>query len=343
MLKSDRQFGIEIEFLCNSIDTLEYLNDRDIYCVSDGSLRPHTGGEYVSPPMSGRSGEREIARVCSELKSNGVDVEHPATSLHLHLDGKRRERTVTTDNKKIDGEGLQIAVSRSLLRDRSLSQIANSLMSHRSSDLICNVAEFDGIEYYSRAKLSRKPRMNYTFFLLKENDRTKWLTNMFYFYTLYSPVLSSMVSHSRSIGNMYCQQLSDSFTLKEIESIKTEQDFTDIWYKGRGSGGRYCDSRYHNVNFHSFFDRHGTVEIRSHGATTDVNKIMLWVRLHQYIADKLEDYKLEDLKIDTDNADNVYLEFVKFFEDDPLLVEYIKRLLGYFSGISIIKNKVKRK
>ena len=343
MLESKRKFGIEIEFLCRSSDVLDNLAKKDIRCVSDGSLRPHTGGEYVSPPMSGEDGEYEIARVCHELKKQGVDVEHPATSLHLHLDGEKRNREVIVDRKKIKKNGYQVAISRALLNDKSIESISTRLMQTKTVPFVCNVTVFDGVKYYSKAKLTREPRMNYVYFLIEEPDRIPWLTRMFYFYTQYDDVMSSLVSHSRSIGNMYCQRLGESFSLKEIEGIKCEDDFIDVWYKGMGIGGHYCDSRYHNVNFHSYFDRHGTVEIRSHGATTDPNKVLMWVKLHQYIADKLEKCDLCDIKIDTTDKDNVYLEFIKFLEDEPVLVEYTKRLLGYFSGISIVKDKVKRK
>jgi len=347
MITSNRQFGIEIEFLCSHENVLHKILHEGIRVASDGSLRPHVGGEYISPPLKGEEGANTIAEACRILKSNGVDVENPATSMHLHLDGNRDSREVEVSRKKINKKGKQIAVSRSLLRDRDIDTVTNSILATGTSGFYTNTKEFNDVTYFSRAPLTREPRMNYVYFLIEEHDRIKWLKNMLYFYTQYSGVISSLVSHSRSIGNMYCQQLSDSFTLQEIEGIKNEDDFIRVWYKGEGIGGRYCNSRYHNVNFHSYFDRHGTVEIRSHGATIDPNKILLWVKLHQYIADKLEKCELEDIKIDIspdkETPDNAYLEFIKFLEDEPVLVEYVKRLLGYFSGITINNNKVIRK
>ena len=353
MLTSDRKFGLEIEFLVNNARVIDRLLHEDFNIVQDGSLRPHTGGEYVSRPLTGNAGVVEVERVCQALKRHGANVEHPATSMHVHLDGKRHDFTVETSNKPFDKPGRQFAVSRMLMKGKKEEEFASNIVNYKRPVLDSNVKEFDGIRFYSKARLTRRPKINYTYFLLEEPDRIPWLTRMFYFYTQYDAVMANIVSHSRSMGNMYCQRLGDSFTLEEIESIKSESDFVRVWYKGNGIGGHYCNSRYHNVNFHSYFDRHGTVEIRSHGATTDPNKVLLWVKLHQYIADKLEKCTLDDIKIDipTDIVglppgqapDNVYIEFIKFLEDEPVLVEYVKRMLGYFSGITITKDKVIRK
>lgn len=322
---------------------------QDFRVVQDGSLRPHTGGEYVSPILSGKTGVLEVEQICRALKREGVDVSHPATSMHVHLDGKRHDCELEVSSSPIKKPGRQWAVSRSLLRGLDQKQIVTNLLNYDSLSVDSNKKEFNGITYFSKARLSRAPKMNYTYFLLEKPDRIPWLTRMFYFYTQYDHVMASLVSHSRSMGNMYCQRLGESFTLQEIEDIKDENDFIEVWYKGHGIGGHYCDSRYHNVNFHSFFDRHGTVEIRSHGATVDPNKVLLWVKLHQYIADKLETCTLDDIKIDIiptpigQSPDNVYVEFIKFLSDEPVLQEYVKRLLGYFAGISIKDNKVIRK
>jgi len=130
---------------------------------------------------------------------------------------------------------------------------------------------------------------------------------------------------------MYCIPLGDSFDLPDIEAVKNEEELLKLWYKETNTGGHYNDSRYHNVNFHSYWDRTGTIEIRSHGGTIDPNKILLWVKLHQKIADKLEDLTLDKVKA---TNSNLHLSFLEFIEE-PLLQNYVKRLMGYYSGIKI--------
>jgi len=184
--------------------------------------------------------------------------------------------------------------------------------------------------YLSKAPIKRHPMANYDYFYYEKSDRSKWLRNMLYFYTQYSDVMEGIVSNSRKFGNMYCLPLGKSYDLGEIEKAEDEQQIRTLWYKGRGNTGHYDDSRYHNVNFHSVWNRTGTVEIRSHGGTIDVYKILFWLRLHQHIADKLEEVELDDIKLKGD----LYKSFVDFLDDEQL-AEYVKRLLGYYSGITI--------
>lgn len=153
-----------------------------------------------------------------------------------------------------------------------------------------------------------------------------------YFYVQYSQVMEDIVSNSRKYGNMYCIPIGDSYELEDIEACQTEEDLKSVWYKGREPSGHYDDSRYHNVNFHCYWDRHGTVEMRSHGGTVEANKILLWLKLHQKIADKLEDMELEDIRLE--QKSKLHKSFIEFVEE-PILQSYVKRLLGYYSGITI--------
>jgi len=344
MLNSDRQFGVEIEFIAPTAKDYENIRNK-IHVIFDGSLRPHQwGGEYVSVPLKGVSGEREIEHACSVLKQGRVDIEHPQTSMHVHLDGKRHTGKVVELTKRSETAKFQYGVSRAVLNKIDKGDIINSVL---RKDIPYfgdfQTKKIDNVIYMSRGDISRHPRMNYRYFVLEENDRIPWLTNMFYFYTQYSRVLESIVSRSRRRGNMFCIPLDDSFSLKEIEACETEEDLVKVWYKGEGIGGNYDDSRYHNVNFHCYWHKHGTVEIRSHGGTIDAHKVLLWVRLHQYIADKLEDMSIEDIRIDAKNEDEIVLEFLDFLKDDEVLVEYVRRLLGFFSGITEKDGKIIRK
>jgi hypothetical protein len=267
--------------------------------------------------------------VCEILKKGGASGDNPKTSIHVHLDGGSTG-TLRSSKTKPKTEARVFAVSNKLKVQVNTLHMVRALKSNQRPVLGTNIFTVDNIYYYSLAELTREPRMNYTYYWLEGADRYHWLRNVFYFYTKFSDVMESIVSNSRRTGNSYCLPLGLSYDLEAIESCKTMEDIENVWYKGRGRGGHYDDSRYHNVNLHSYWDRHGTVEIRSHGGTTDPGKILLWVRLHQLIVDKLEDMTLEQVK----ELGNEPKDFVNFL-DDKLLQDYVKRLLGYYSGIKI--------
>lgn len=334
MLKSKRKFGVEVEFVVPTADSLTRIARR-IHVVHDGSLRPIPfAGEYVSQPMAGASAEAEITRVCEFMKKNGASCENPKTSMHIHLDGRntggtlRSSRTKPKDVDDVRVFGFSNKLKTELGRDSILAMLNGSFSNN--SGIVYQHTRLDGVHYYSKVELARAPRLNYTYYWLEKPDRFKWLRNSLYFYTLFSDVMENIVSNSRRFGNMYCIPLGASYELSDIADVKNMEQLQLLWYKGRSSSGHYDNSRYHNVNLHSFWDRHGTLEIRSHGGTIDPHKILLWVRLHQTIVDKLEDIEIDDLKL----MKGTPKEFVEFLEDD-MLEEYVKRLLGYFSNIKI--------
>lgn len=337
MIKSKRKFGVEVEFVVDNMKTLHKIADH-IDVVHDGSLRPHIGGEWVSRPLTGKKGEAVVKNVCALLKKNFADVHNPQTSFHVHLDGLKNEGELEESEKRFEG-GRQLGISNAVLKSLSRGQLLALVNGTGRVPDGVRLTHADEVAYLSKGLIYRHPRTNYKYFRYKKMDRTKWLRNVFYFYTMYTEVMLAMVSNSRRKGNMYCIPLADSFELKDIENCKSIDDIANVWYKGGGPSGHYDDSRYHNVNLHAYFDRHGTVEIRSHGSTLDPLKILMWVRLHQHIVDRLESVELEDIKTDKD----VFLGFLDFISDDPMLVEYYKRLIGYFGGVTIKNGEVIRK
>lgn len=345
MIKSKRSFGVEIEFVTNSsVNYRRLMNSLPI--IEDGSLRPiRNAGEVVSPILNGSSGEEWVHTACETLKKYGADCSHPATSVHIHLDGKSKENLLrssrTLPKLQVDSGTLVFAVSNKLRNEIPKTELVNSLRNglHLNSSGVLSVffynRTFNGVGnlvYYSMAPLVTKPRMNYTYYWLEADTRFNWLKNVFYFYTAFSEFTEQLVSNSRRSGNMYCIPLHESYTLDEIESAKDMNDLKHVWYKGGGSGGHYNDSRYHSVNLHCYWDRHGTVEIRSHGGTTDALKILLWLKLHQTIVDKLEDMEFSELKklCQTDDMTATFLDFI----EEPMLQEYVKRLIGFFNNKS---------
>lgn len=338
MITSKRRFGIEIEFAAPTESALRNISKR-INVVRDGSLDSlRNAGEYVSPILQGENGYKTISEVCEVLKKNQAEATAPQTSVHVHLDGGARKSDMSMSRLRpsVDTSSTRVMAVSNRLRDEiNRGEVLLALQQQRHPNAIYQTSKFDGITYYSKADLSRAPRINYTYYWLERPDRFTWLRNMFYFYTMFSDVMEDIVSNSRKFGNMYCIPLGKSYDLPAIAGTKNEAELKNIWYKGRGSNGHYDDSRYHNVNLHCYWDRHGTVEIRSHGGTIDPGKIALWVMLHQAIADKLETYEFEKLVAlsKTKNV-NLYKEFIDFVEDE-MLQEYIKRLLGYYSSINI--------
>lgn len=328
ILESKRNFGVEIEFVAPNAINLSKIRCC-IRTVEDGSLRPlEYAREYVSEILNGISGEKEIARVAGILKSYGASCDSEKTSMHIHLDAKMRNITLISSHKKTKDS--RVAISNRLVRELGMGAIKRFIIDNEPASEIfpesVHSTHIDGVCFYSRGKLTRKPLLNYTYYNVKRDDRFKFLRNSLYFYTKFSDVMESIVSNSRRYGNMYCIPLSISYDPDEIAKTSDINELRSLWYKNNNSGLHYDNSRYHNVNFHSVWNRHGTIEIRSHGGTTDPHKILLWVKLHQKILDKLEETSLDDLIKMDDSFDS----FLQFIEDD-ILQEYVKRLRGFFA------------
>ena len=340
MITSDRKFGVEIEF--TTATTRQYAKIQDTFngqVVPDGSLRDAgvIGGEYVSPVLSGSKGADEIDRVCTLLKKMGASGEHPATSVHVHLDGKDKRELVKSKSRFTTNNDVIVGISNRLASQITSDKLEFIIHQRRLPSSMRETGRYfetviDNVFYFSCAQITKHPSINYTYYQNQIPDRFLWLRNVMYFYTIYSQVMESMVSNSRRFGNMYCIPLGESYELKDIEATKNIDELRHLWYKGNEQHTHYDDSRYHNVNLHSYFHRPGTVEIRSHGGTIDQAKIMLWVKLHQKIVDKLETVELNDIKFTGDQYEN-FLDFI----EEPILQEYVKRLLGYYSGIKVNK------
>ncbi len=181
-----------------------------------------------------------------------------------------------------------------------------------------------------------------------DTSHTQNLLTLFLFYILYNRVFLGMLPYSRRFGNSYCMPISDTYTPEEILACKTQEDFESLWYKARDAGTvaqckaeHYNDSRYQDVNFHSLFNRHGTVEIRSHGATIDSSKILLWTALHQLVLDSVANGVIttEHLKplVNSRLGLEELAESMMGLLNAPMyLRKYITRLLNYYSDTKLI-------
>jgi hypothetical protein len=118
-------------------------------------------------------------------------------------------------------------------------------------------------------------------------------------------------------------------------------NFKDRFYgKGNYSPQKYNDLRYFGVNFHSIFYR-GTLEIRYHCGTTNAQKILNWVSLHQQILDSVvtkEEVEIfgfiEEMK-NCHSLSRKLNEMRKFLSLNSKTVNYMKERIGKFEGDKI--------
>lgn len=182
---------------------------------------------------------------------------------------------------------------------------------------------------------------------VRETGNTQNLINLFLFYLIFDDVFMGMLPLSRREHNSYCMPLSTTFTVQEVLACRTQKEFELLWYKereerniDRHKNEHYDNSRYHNVNFHSLFNRHGTIEIRSHGATINPNKILLWVALHQHVVDAIASGAISREMLSAIDSEKMKLEELALKMMDLLslpirLEKYVRRLLSYYSGAGL--------
>ena len=234
MIKSDRKFGVEIEFTTSTASKMTAIRRR-LNVVDDGSLRPLPfAGEYVSGVLSGEEGEKEIHNVCEVLKKYGGNCDNPKTSMHIHLDGRRLQGTLISSKRRPTHNIRTYAISNRLRKELGMLNIKHLVNDEtynmRTTAEFCHT-RIDSITYISKAPITKHPLINYTYYWLEKPDRFKWLRNTFYFYTLFSDVMEGIVSNSRRFGNMYCIPLGSSYSLDEIANTKTEADINKRKYK----------------------------------------------------------------------------------------------------------------
>ena len=144
-----------------------------------------------------------------------------------------------------------------------------------------------------------------------ETDKFKKLKKLFYFYTVFNDVLFKMLPYERRSNN-FCKKLSSTYSIKEIQNCQSQGELEKVWYQketyseierdkrstlqGNSGDSRNRDSsvRYHSINFHSLYYKHGTVEIRMHHGTLNAESLLLWIQLHQKIMDGISNNEVND-------------------------------------------------
>lgn len=158
-----------------------------------------------------------------------------------------------------------------------------------------------------------------------ETDKFKKLKKLFYFYNIFDDVLFKMLPQERR-NNNFCKKLSSTYSIKDIQKCSSQGELEKIWYQketfrdvendkrsslqGNSSDTQNRDNsvRYHGVNLHSLYYKHGTVEIRMHHGTLNAESLLLWIQLHQKIMDGISNNQVVDEIISkcSKGYDNVY-------------------------------------
>lgn len=175
------------------------------------------------------------------------------------------------------------------------------------------------------------------------------LKTLFYTYVMFEKFIFSLLPENRRDNN-YCNPLSTSYTLRDIQNCGSQEDIEKLWYKklslrevASAKREHYEGSRYHAINLHSMFYKHGTVEIRSHHGTLQSNSILMWVALHQKIIKSVLDGKFNfvyniNSRRDLRTVADQYRMFISRLElKDTPLDKFIKHRIGKYSPKTLIE------
>lgn len=174
---------------------------------------------------------------------------------------------------------------------------------------------------------------------VSRKDNLRNVKTLFYLYTAFQDVFLSMLPYDRREKNRHCQKLTSKFSLLDIEQIQSYDDLESLWFKttnGREKrikkGDQYDDSRYYGFNLHSLFGKYGTIEIRHHDGTLDIDNILYWIALHQTILDRVSTKQVDIHRL-SEGAD-------LFSVEDK--TKYLLEALGLRQGLrEYINTKIK--
>lgn len=174
-----------------------------------------------------------------------------------------------------------------------------------------------------------------------KKDNLRNLKTLFYLYTAFQDVFLSMLPNNRRENNRHCQKLTSKFSLRDIEYLRSQEELETLWFKTGDTqekqhkkSNKYDDSRYYGFNLHTLFGKYGTIEIRHHDGTTDIDNILYWVALHQTIIDKVASGRIDIGRL-VDGADLFSIEDRKDYLLDILdlrkgLKDYVNTKIDHF-------------
>jgi len=166
---------------------------------------------------------------------------------------------------------------------------------------------------------------------LKAVDIRK-IWKMYYFI---EDIIFRMLPDTRYRNN-YCKRV--SVNTDSINDCITIDKIREHWYRGDYSSSKYHHSRYHGLNLHAYFYQ-STIEIRYHTGTTNFNKIVQWIKLHQSIMEYAINHKessidmigkmLEDTDISSLTIDRAKI-ILKMIGLDDTFIEYYEGRFNRF-------------
>ncbi len=127
------------------------------------------------------------------------------------------------------------------------------------------------------------------------DDHASFLRGLVKFYAGYQDLLFALNPPSRW-NNRYAKILPYNVA-ERIKRARSLEQIKRAWYGELGDYDdedyHYNNSRYYILNLHSYFLSGGKhYEIRIHSGTTELKKIMMWVKLNIAIADYVETHKI---------------------------------------------------
>lgn len=361
-----RSFGVEIE--CN-LENTSLFDSRVPYSrlTTDSSIKGKNPIEVVTEPLDGEAGFRGIFELCSHLNSYDVKTTNPNCGLHVHLDGSGfiQENNVCVvdegeifvpfvamrkilnynNDKKLNNEDY-LAIARFIKQTEPHNSGSNWCWWTKEGFISAKKRKgVTNLRFNEMPKTSILPPRQTTgkYFTVSNNDNVlNNVKNLLLFYVVFNPVVSGMIPDSRKDGNSYCPPVSENYSIDDILAVSTYDDFMKLWYKSNSTHGHtnnhYDDSRYQNINLHSLWNRTNTVEVRSHKATTDPVKILMWVKFHMLIVDKIANGDITTQQIQA----GVKLELpdmtkylLDILEADVNMQKYVIRLINHFNSLKI--------
>jgi hypothetical protein len=149
-------------------------------------------------------------------------------------------------------------------------------------------------------------------------------------------IIYKMMPPSRDQGR-WCKRI--PLSRRQIMEIDSDQSFIDSWYGAwhvNPSMEKYNDSRYCGMNMHARII-HGSVEFRYHSGTTNLQKILNWVKICTAIVDRAYDIqtnapseRLCRMYQVAEKRNFTFKEFFQYVVRDPSVELYARNRIKKF-------------
>lgn len=178
----------------------------------------------------------------------------------------------------------------------------------------------------------------------EKNNMIERLKRVASAYVAFDDVIASMLPCDRR-DNDFSKRINVRMSINDIGRVESFLDFFNLWTKTknlhefrRSQQEQRHESRYSGINFRALL-KHGTIEVRYHAGTTDANKTLHWVALHQRIVDLAADlnnprFNLDRLEkaamiVDIDAKTNLFFKKLCL---TPETEEYLLGRIAKFKG-----------